>query len=187
MFIPKIMGGVIHVGAHHAQEAPLYAACGAAFVVWIEADPRQWPRLRAMGLTVVEAAAGATCGQCDIRQMSVSMCTSLLPLGDMVRWEPGEPLTEEAVVTVPMITLDSLELDNVELLVLDVQGAELQVLAGATELLKSVRVVMLEIMRPGSYVGGAMEADIVAALPDFREVSRRPNGDGWDVRYDRNT
>jgi len=36
---------IVHVGAHFAEDAAFYEACGAQTVLWIEADPDTYAKL----------------------------------------------------------------------------------------------------------------------------------------------
>ena len=47
--------------------------------------------------------------------------------------------------TIPMITIDSLGLDDVDLIKIDVEGYEMEVLKGAEKTLKSVSYLMIEL------------------------------------------
>ena len=49
------------------------------------------------------------------------------------------------VGTIPMITIDSLGLDDVDLIKIDVEGLEMEVLKGAVETLSNVQYLMIEL------------------------------------------
>ena len=46
---------------------------------------------------------------------------------------------------IPMITIDSLVLENVDLMKIDVEGFEMEVLKGATKTMESVEYLMIEL------------------------------------------
>ena len=47
--------------------------------------------------------------------------------------------------TIPMVTVDSLGMDDVDLIKIDVEGYEMEVLKGATETLKNIQYLMIEL------------------------------------------
>jgi hypothetical protein len=46
---------------------------------------------------------------------------------------------------IPMVTIDSLNLDDVDLIKIDVEGYEMEVLKGADQTLKNVEYLMIEL------------------------------------------
>jgi FkbM family methyltransferase len=182
-----IVGGLLHVGAHHAQELAHYDSLNPKEVVWVEADPRQWPRLRPMmggRHRLIEAAAGDRVGSCAFHLTSISMCNSLLPVERLMD-DSGKRIVETGEVEVPMVTIDSLNLVGFTHLVLDVQGAEKLAFDGAREFLKGVTHVVTEIMAPDSYAGCTTEAEFVEALKEFDLAASEPNGEGRDTLWTR--
>ena len=47
--------------------------------------------------------------------------------------------------TIPMVTIDSLQLDDVDMIKIDVEGYEMEVLKGATNTLENVQYLMIEL------------------------------------------
>ena len=47
--------------------------------------------------------------------------------------------------TIPMVTIDSLQLDDVDMIKIDVEGYEMEVLKGATKTLQHVQYLMIEL------------------------------------------
>ncbi len=88
-----------------------------------------------------------------------------------LRYHPELPVT--AIVETRIVTLDSvfdrwkLNVNDYDLLVLDVQGYELEVLKGASEVLKNVKYVISEVNREELYTGCAMIEDIDEHLKTF--------------------
>lgn len=97
----------------------------------------------------------------------------------------------EGLLEVPLLTLRSL-LENeaatsVGLLWLDVQGAELDVLKSAEDLIQVVEVIHLEVSMTRNYSNAPLEADVHGWLESkgFRRVARRvliSNGNALYVR-----
>jgi len=47
--------------------------------------------------------------------------------------------------SIPMVTVDSLEIDDIDLIKIDVEGYEMEVLKGAVETLKTCQYIMIEL------------------------------------------
>ena len=162
---------VIHVGAHEGQEVAAYLAAGARSVVLVEANPEHVATLRARfsgtpGVRVVGCAAGAEPGSATLRlhtsRSGDTQSASLLELAEL--GEVGTVHTQGAV-EVPVRTLDDIAAGApCDLLVVDVQGAELLALRGATDLLMRVKAVVCEIELRPLYVGAPAEAAITELL-----------------------
>lgn len=92
--------------------------------------------------------------------------SSLLPPGPAMSSIPW--LRFESTVTVPVRTLDDicreLGIDRIDYVHLDVQGAELKVLAGGEEMLRSVRAIWLEVETVPLYDGQPLVQDVAAYL-----------------------
>jgi FkbM family methyltransferase len=71
------------------------------------------------------------------------------------RFEPGKINT---------VRFDQISIDRVDFLHLDVQGAELKVLRGFGEVLKTVRAIWLEVARKELYAGQPLVRDVEAFL-----------------------
>jgi FkbM family methyltransferase len=164
--------GVVHVGAHEGQELPVYLAMGFGRVLLVEANPAVFARLAsAVGAAPgVELAAYALCdreGTVDLRVTSFDQSSSLLALK---RHREVYPEIEESeVVAVPARTLDGLLEErgaaaDFNLLVLDVQGAELLVLQGAERTLAGLDAVVSEINFEELYEGCALAGELDAFL-----------------------
>lgn len=151
--IDNLNGGVLHLGAHEAEECSFYEQLKANFVVWVEANPEKWPILEkklGIGHYLVKAAVSDTVGKSDLLLYSHADNNSLLSCGrDMpsVVYEIGK-------VQVDTITVDKLLLETpfgfnrYALLTMDVQGFELHALRGADWFLKNsgVKYIYTEVI-----------------------------------------
>lgn len=181
--------GVIHVGAHFAEERPFYLQHGLK-VVWIEADPvtAEWLREN-VPEPVYECALWSETGERELYVASNRrMSSSLLRPKDHLNKYPG--ITFPETVTVKMDTLDALVaregLERYDMLWADVQGAELEVLRGGEETLKEMKALVLEINFEELYEGCALASDIDAWLGErgFGRVLMSKTGKGWgDALY----
>jgi FkbM family methyltransferase len=158
---------VIDVGvATHTEE--LYEAFKDADILLIEPLAEFEPFLRdicrSYKAEYVLAAAGETPGSAVINVHPDKFGSSLLKEveGASVDGVPRE---------VPVVTIDQLcaarNLAGPYLIKVDVQGAELQVLAGAARTLLQTEVVILEVSLFGSLIGGPQLADVVARMKQY--------------------
>jgi FkbM family methyltransferase len=162
---------VIHVGAHEGQEVPAYLAAGARSVVLVEANPQHVATLRERfagtpQVRVVGCAVGAEPGTARLRlhtsRSGDTQSASLLELAELA--EAGTVATR-GTIEVEVRTLDDIAAGEAcDLLVVDVQGAELLALQGAAALLQRVRAVICEIELRPLYAGAPAEKAIVDLL-----------------------
>ncbi|MEZ6131739.1 MAG: FkbM family methyltransferase [Planctomycetaceae bacterium] len=175
---------VVHVGAHFGEEAARYERMLAKRVVWVEASPDVYKvltknieqtRSRKPGVLhrlfpvprtehiCINALVGEDDG--NVREFHIfdndGASNSMFRLNrddhtfDAVQ-ETGE------VLSLPVRTLDSalrdigVEPSEVDVLVLDTQGAELMCLKGATELLSSADFIETEVSTEPVYEGGVL-------------------------------
>lgn len=186
-----VITGVIHAGAHLGQEAKVYRSCGIDEVLWIEANPELLDELRAnvepLGHRVASACLAATSG--EVIRLNVAdsasgdnrgMSSSLLPFGTHLERYPHVSYVSHIELTTT--TLDAVVAEHAatrsNLLVLDVQGYELQVLRGAAETLRHTDCVYSEINVDELYRGGALLPELDGFLEErgFARVETRMHG-----------
>jgi len=152
---------VLHIGAHSGQEAEFYENCRAQ-VLWLEANPEQMPELvKNISRFPKQTAKNFLLG--DKQEHAVPFFVSENQGASSSIFE----LTDSALTTAPklvrQLNLDmyrledlfsSRELGTFRHWVLDVQGAELQVLKGAGNLLKCAQSILIEAKRESEYKGG---------------------------------
>jgi FkbM family methyltransferase len=164
---------VLHVGAHMAQELPMYKAFGAESGVFIEADPSVCSRLRESlkdetNWKVVEALVSDTNEEdasfwtSDNDKMSSSLLKPALHLT-----EHPDVIFDEQPISLKTKTLDSLGLGKFDLVVIDVQGAELKVLSGGIETFKDADGLWLEVALGGLYEDDCTINELVKFLAQY--------------------
>src|SRR5690606_34148961 len=143
-----------------AQELPLYERCGFARIAWVEPHPKLAAALVARGLDVQCCAVSSADGTATLHVTKWSQRSSLLaPTAFDVR----------KVVPVATKTLDSLDTDGCNVLVVDVQGAELDVVSSGS--LARYDLIVVECRQPDHYQGQPAPGDVLAAMPGFVEVA----------------
>lgn len=164
--IPKT--GIIHIGARHAEELDIYKAHNVGNVLWIEADTEAETTLREKvaqhpGSKVAIFAATNTNGTIQLHKTSNDgHSSSILPLKDHSIHYPG--ITESKILEVPTKRLDDFlsaeDKNNYNMIVIDVQGAELIALKGTEETLKHIDAVIAETNYSELYEGAVLLQDL---------------------------
>ena len=190
----------IHVGAHWAEEREDYETLGFARVLWIEASKETYRRLverladSTSGATqhiAVNALASDRAGEeLTLRHFSnKGASNSIFPATRLINelsnavFDTGE---SEIVIS---DTLDRVAeahgFTSADLIVVDVQGAELLVLNGATKLLVTAKAVIVEVSKKPYFEGGVLQPELRQFLRSkgFKEIQRSPtHGDQLYVR-----
>ncbi|AFZ05325.1 methyltransferase FkbM family [Oscillatoria nigro-viridis PCC 7112] len=157
--------GIIHIGAHDGEEITLYQALGTQRVLFVEANPTVFERLKAniaghRNVQAVNCAIGNYNGTVNLRVTSFDQSSSILPLK---RHQEIYPYIQEThQISVQSRTLDTL-LQELEInpeefnfLVIDIQGAELLALQGSLTVLKHIEAIITEVNYEELYEGCAL-------------------------------
>jgi FkbM family methyltransferase len=170
---------VIDVGV--AYETPeLYQEFRDANILLIEPLAEFEPFLRKICATYkaqyVLAAAGETTGTAVLNVHPDKYGSSLLK-------EIEGPRVDGIPREVPVVTIDQVcskkNLKGPYLIKVDVQGAELQVLAGASRTLQETEAVLLEVSLLGMFIGGPQLYDVVSRMKQLGFVVY----DVWGFQY----
>jgi FkbM family methyltransferase len=181
--------GVLHCGAHLAEEAPDYdQAFGPEVPVWwveanidvlgkIEAELKPYPNQR-----IIPALLAETGGA--LRDFHVTnydgMSSSMLEFGTHPRFSPDTVFVDHRkMITNTIDGVTAVFGIRANMLVMDLQGAEGLVLAGAKHFLTHCDFVMSEINRDEVYVGCAKIGELDSALRCFSRVETLWTPNGW--------
>lgn len=201
----KLMGsfgieptGILHVGANTGQEFETYRQSGTPTVVYVEPVDRVFTILDQKvsgepGHHAVKAVCSDRPG--DVVTFNIASnsgaSSSMLPMGEHATLYPDVfYVAQQQMVTTTVDELVAARFPDADLnlLVLDVQGAEMKVLQGATETLKGVDAIYTEVAEAPLYEGGCTWAEIMAFLEPlgFRlkvmKLGRKNWGDAFFVR-----
>ena len=148
---------VVDAGAHHGHTVVQYLEhFPNSRVIALEPEPGNFAiakeTLAPFGerVELLPFALGETDGRLPLRLTSHSGAHSLLEVGDMRYYDA--PVETLAPIEVRVVKLDSLlaerRLDRLDILKMDIQGAELLALRGASELLArhAIRLIALEVL-----------------------------------------
>lgn len=161
--------GVVQVGAHRGEEVDVWRRLAADPIVLVEPIPHLAAELRALpDVTVVEAACGASPGR---RRLHVTEHTKFSSL-----YQPAKKPVA-TTTTVRVCRLADIVDERVNVAVVDVQGAELDVVAGAP--LDRLDLLVLETHTKPMYVGAPLDGEVVAAMA---VLGWRPVGQWWHDR-----
>ena len=191
------LGVVLHLGAHLGEEADEYQCAHATEVIWVEADPAIFERLAAAVRPYGHRAVQAVISDRDDAAATFFLTSndgkssSLFPMKTHVKEHPDVVVT--GTTRLRTTAVDTLcaghGISTVDLLTMDLQGAELLALRGATRTLESVQYVYTEVNVAELYEGGAMLEEMDAHLADFvrQETALTPHGwgDAFYIRADR--
>jgi FkbM family methyltransferase len=186
--------GIIHVGAHLAEEAPVYDRLGVP-VLWIEAnedlrDKIMWAIKDYPNQVLWQKFGPVINDDGDEVMFNItnydSMSSSVFEFGTHPTFSPDtvfvehRPLVCQTLDTIVEKFFGGSEVLPYNTLVMDIQGAELLALKGATQYLKYVDHIYCEVNRAEVYVGCAQQPELAAFLPDFDYVAEHMVGDqGW--------
>lgn len=168
--------GVIHVGANSGQEAYLYGCYGLP-VVWIEAIPDVFDELqRHIAPFRKQRAVNALITDRDGEQHVLHISSndghssSIFQFGQHSDIWPEVHYVRDITLTSQTLpsALHGIDTSRFDVLVLDVQGAEMLVLRGAKAMLKQFRYIKAEAADFEVYSGCATATQIVSFLGERR-------------------
>ena len=160
--------GVLHVGAHLAEESYLYRRADFGRVLWVEAQSslvgQIRKKVRGTEDKVFHGAAWSESGSTlDLQITNNSQSTSLFSLAEHLNEYPD--VVTVGTERVQTVRLDSLipRREHFDFVTLDIQGAELEALKGLGDRLHEVKWVFTEVNRKGLYDG----IPLVGVLDEF--------------------
>lgn len=186
--------GIVHVGAYAGEELEAYIAAGFRRILLVEANPDVIPRLlshvefwnnwlsrleeigllsdRHPSIQVCHCIAGEQAGIAEFYVTKSAMQSSML--------SPSNPeLSLDRTVQIRMLPLPGIleelswPINEVGVLVVDVQGAELKVLRGAEELLRHLQSVIVEVNWKDRYIGQCSFEELDSFLKEHKFLNRR--------------
>lgn len=173
---------VIHVGAWEGVDVPEYLELEIPRITLIEALPEKANLLRTKYATyenveILEFAASDKSGEfVTFYPMNYGSSSLLKPNLNSLR-EIFADFTEMEAIKVQTLKLDDITTRAVDqtMLIIDVQGAELQVLKGAVTALGKTLLIKVEVSTVEYYEGQSHQAQIEQFLKshDFVKISQR--------------
>ena len=186
------VSGLLHVGAHLAEEAELYARMGISKVWWVEANPQVFQVIEEeivpFGHQLIRALVYSEDGAELTFNVTnyLGMSSSIFEFGTHPTFSPDTVFVDK--LTLPTRTIDSLVDEygiEANFLNMDLQGAELHALQGAPRFLQGVDYILTEVNNDEVYIGCARVQQLDEFLVDFiRKETHWVQGQGWgDALY----
>lgn len=202
--------GVIHIGAHHGEEAKDYEANGVKKVFWFEANPEAYDELvkKTANLNNIDQTYILSClSDKDNEEVNFHIAnnghsSSILDLGTHAKMYPHIKYTKS--ISMKTKRFDSMvdektgqigtwpdKLTEFDFINLDVQGAELKVLKGFGDLFKkysNIRAVYTEVNFEYVYKGCCLVQELDEYLGQFgfkRVATAAPERTWGDALYHR--
>jgi FkbM family methyltransferase len=164
--------GVLHVGAHTAEEWPDYQRFNWAPITWVEAQPELAKELQSRlppeSNNVYIAAVWSKPGiPMELKIANSKGSSSLLDFNTHSVEHPD--IVVESKLSVVTTTLDELipYTTKFQLIVIDIQGVELEALKGFKDRLELVRWIYCEVNKKELYKNCAKVEDIDLFLKQF--------------------
>ena len=170
----KFANSVLHIGAHYGQEASNYHKLEKD-VLWIEALPDVYKILKSkIEIYPKQRAICALLGANQNESVDYYLTNNDNSASSIYKLDPDSGFNN--VINTGIKKMRTSRLDNLISLetlnkydhwVLDVQGAELDVLKGAGQLLKYVFSIQIEVSTRSTYINGAQFNQIEDFLRTF--------------------
>ncbi|MDA3889603.1 MAG: FkbM family methyltransferase [Allgaiera sp.] len=188
--------GALHVGGHKGDEIKTYRARGISPVVFIEANPGLAQGLRDRfanqgDVTVIECAASDEEGRATFNITSMDQSSSLLPLKEHAKLYPKIGVSQ--TIEVRTAKIDTLLIEAgidpaaFDFIAMDIQGAKLMALRGATGVTEHANALQIEINYAELYEGCPLVSDLddfLNAQGFIRVLTNTPYSEKWgDALY----
>jgi FkbM family methyltransferase len=171
---------IVNLGAYHGEDDKEFALTGRPFQhIMVEADPANAVLIRSRlpGRTVLTAAIAEVSGELifwrshDSRDGATGSGSILRPTGHLKHFPT---ISFGELIIVPTLSLDdmfdSLSLTRIDLLWVDIQGAEAQMIRGGQKALRHTRYLMIEAEEVEFYEGQVLKPDLLGMLPHWDVV-----------------
>ena len=184
--------GILHIGAHECEELGAYVKAGvsAGSIDWIEANPELVTRMASRGIKVHNAAISDVETVLPFHITNNGQSSSLLEFGTHAVSYPWckvvKTLSVKTETLVSVVHRENIPIRERNFWNLDIQGAELNALKSAGDLLQYADAIYTEVNTREVYKGCALLGDLDTFLDQkgFYRDSISMTGEGWgDALY----
>jgi FkbM family methyltransferase len=184
---------VLHIGGHFAEEAKGYKDAGISRVTFIEGDPTVYVTMmqHLSNFPEYEGLCFLLSKEKGFENFHIASnngaSSSLLEPKSHLFLEPK--IKFKPAIQLPVVTLDSLNLGQFDLIVLDVQGAEELVLQGGRNTFEQAKALWIEVSTGELYEGNTLPSNLIYELSEnFTPVHLSMGSKLWgDVLFLRNS
>lgn len=184
--------GVLHIGAHACEELQYYSELGVSptDIVWIEALPGKVEQAQQRGIPNVYQSVITDKDDSQIKFHITNniVSSSVLPFGTHAFRHPDVVMIGDMVLNTTTIdtffSRNKLDSEKYTFWCMDIQGAEMMALKGASKALKNVKALFLEVTIEELYKGCGQIHGLDAFLSEFTRVETYITEFGWgDALY----
>lgn len=149
-----LIKGIIHIGAHIAEEYESYMSIGCSKIIWVEANSELVISLRDRfkdneAVQIIEAVIFDKEADMTFKIHNDTHTSSLLEMEKIAENHPElyvEDIKKIKTITLDQLTVNhSINMNEYNMLVVDVQGVELQALKGAVNNLMHFDYILTEV------------------------------------------
>lgn len=184
-YINKPINGLLHVGAHLAEELSVYNTANISGVIWIEANENRANKVKEIvpnNHQVICSVVGDENGrEVNFNEANNGQSSSIFELGTHSIEHPEIYYTNKTKRTTDRI--DHLKkiynIMDFNFVALDIQGAELLAIKGMGELLDNVEYIYTEVNEKKLYEGCCLISDLDNYLIGFERVITNMTPHGW--------
>ncbi len=170
-----LVRGILHVGAHHCEELEAYEAHGIprSNVVWIDALEDKVNKCKSDGIPNVYCAVVSDKDNETVtfHVANNGQSSSFLDLKTHATQYPGikyvSHIRKQTITLKTFFSQQGLDTTMYNFWNFDIQGAELKALHGASDLLKTVDALYLEVNEDELYAGCGLIKDVEAYIGQF--------------------
>ena len=176
----KEVNGVIHIGANEGQEREHYSKYGLQKVLWIEADPEAFKKLKKNIKNIKNQTAlnYLVLDKKKINNFYISNAngnaSSILEFSTHKKMYPDvkyiKKISLMSYTLCNIIKKDKISIKDYQTLILDTQGSELQILKGANKLLKNFKYIKLEASNFELYKNNPVLKEIADYLKNYNFI-----------------
>lgn len=184
--------GIIHVGAHHAEEKESYNQCGVENVVWIEGNDDLIPIIQeklnnfnSNDQILNYLISDTNNEEVKFHITNNTQSSSILDFGKHKQYYPGidfvKSVTKHTKTLKNIIDIHNINMCNYNMVNLDLQGVELRALKGLGEYINHIDYIYTEVNNDVIYQNNDLivDIDIYLAQYNFKRVETVMLSEQW--------
>lgn len=171
--------GILHVGAHHAEEKSSYTECGIVNVIWVEGNEDLIPVIKANLKSLNSDDIVLNYLVCDrdgeeyqFNITNNTQSSSILDFDKHKIYYPGidfvKTVNKKAYTLKYIIEENNIDMSNFNMLNLDLQGVELKAIKGIGEYIEDIDYIYTEVNNDSIYKDNDLICNIDEFLQDHK-------------------